>query len=91
MTTFTPAVFYKDPMAAIAWLQRVFGFEVASLITDPDGKLAHSELTYRGGALNIGDSLAVELIARDDSCVSTDDIVRKYPEFNSGSHKLDGF
>jgi uncharacterized glyoxalase superfamily protein PhnB len=51
---FTPAVFYKDPIAAIAWLQRVFGFEVAALITDPQGKLAHSELTFRGGALNVG-------------------------------------
>src|SRR3954447_5010051 len=51
--TFTPAIFYKDPMAAIAWLQRVFGFEVASLITDPEGNLAHSELTFRGGALNV--------------------------------------
>jgi uncharacterized glyoxalase superfamily protein PhnB len=53
-TTFTPAVFYKDPMAAIEWLQRVFGFEVASLITDPQGNLAHSELTFRGGALTVG-------------------------------------
>jgi uncharacterized glyoxalase superfamily protein PhnB len=52
--TFTPAVFYKDPMAAIEWLQRVFGFEVASLITDPEGKVAHSELTFRGGALTVG-------------------------------------
>jgi uncharacterized glyoxalase superfamily protein PhnB len=52
--TFTPAVFYKDPMAAIAWLQRVFGFEVASLITDPQGRLAHSELTFQGGALTVG-------------------------------------
>lgn len=51
---FTPAVFYKDPMAAIDWLQRVFGFEVASLITDPEGNLAHSELTFRGGALTVG-------------------------------------
>lgn len=50
----TPTVFYQDPMAAIAWLQRVFGFEVAALITDPQGKLAHSELTFRGGALNVG-------------------------------------
>ena len=52
--TFTPAVFYKDPLAAIAWLQRVFGFDVASLITDPEGRLAHSELTFRGGTLNVG-------------------------------------
>ncbi len=52
--TFVPAVFYKDPMAAIEWLQRVFQFEVAALITDPQGKLAHSELTFRGGGLNVG-------------------------------------
>jgi uncharacterized glyoxalase superfamily protein PhnB len=53
-SAFTPSVFYKDPMAAIAWLQRVFGFEVASVITDPQGRLAHSELTFQGGALNVG-------------------------------------
>jgi uncharacterized glyoxalase superfamily protein PhnB len=51
---FTPAVFYKDPMAAIDWLKRVFGFEVASLITDPQGNLAHSELTFGGGSLTVG-------------------------------------
>src|SRR5665213_2419384 len=52
--TFVPAVFYKDPMAAIRWLERVFGFEVSSLVTDAEGNLAHSELTFRGGALNVG-------------------------------------
>lgn len=52
--TFTPAVFYKDPMAAIEWLQRVFGFELASLVTDPQGAVAHSELTFHGGALTVG-------------------------------------
>jgi uncharacterized glyoxalase superfamily protein PhnB len=51
---FTPAVFYKDPMAAIDWLKRVFGFELASLITDPQGNLAHSELTFGGGSLTVG-------------------------------------
>ena len=52
--TFVPAVFYKDPLAAIRWLERAFGFEVSSLVTDAEGKLAHSELTFRGGALNVG-------------------------------------
>ena len=52
--TFVPAVFYKDPMAALRWLEKAFGFEVASLITDAEGRLAHSELTYKGGALNDG-------------------------------------
>ena len=52
--TFTPAVFYKDPMAALKWLEAAFGFEVTSLVTDGEGRLAHSEMTFRGGAVNIG-------------------------------------
>jgi len=52
--TIVPAVFYKDPIAALRWLEKAFGFEIASLITDADGRLAHSELTYKGGALNVG-------------------------------------
>ena len=51
--TFVPAVFYKDPVAALKWLETAFGFEIASLITDADGKLAHSEVTFAGGALNV--------------------------------------
>jgi uncharacterized glyoxalase superfamily protein PhnB len=53
-STFVPAVFYRDPIAAIRWLEKAFGFEVAALITDPEGKLAHSELSFRGGSLNVG-------------------------------------
>ena len=29
--SFTPAVFYKDPMAALAWLEKAFGFETTML------------------------------------------------------------
>jgi uncharacterized glyoxalase superfamily protein PhnB len=32
----------------------VFGFEIAALVTDAEGRLAHSELIFRGGALNVG-------------------------------------
>ena len=52
--TFVPAVFYKDPLTALQWLEKVFGFEVTTLVTDPQGQLAHSEMTYKGGALNVG-------------------------------------
>lgn len=38
--SFVPAVFYKDPMAALNWLQHAFGFELSMLIEAPDG--AHS-------------------------------------------------
>ncbi|HEV2533421.1 VOC family protein [Phenylobacterium sp.] len=52
--TFVPAVFYKDPIAALKWLERVFGFEISSLVTDAQGQLAHSEMSFHGGVLNIG-------------------------------------
>lgn len=52
--TFVPAVFYKDPIAALKWLERVFGFEISSLVTDPEGRLAHSEMSFQGGVLNVG-------------------------------------
>ena len=52
--TFVPAVFYKDPIAALKWLERVFGFEISSLVTDAEGKVAHAEMTFRGGAVNVG-------------------------------------
>jgi uncharacterized glyoxalase superfamily protein PhnB len=41
-----PALVYRDAMAAFEWLQKAFGFEPAMLITDADGKLAHSEMAY---------------------------------------------
>jgi uncharacterized glyoxalase superfamily protein PhnB len=52
--TFVPAVFYRDPIAALRWLERVFGFEISSLVTDAEGRLAHSEMSFRGGVLNVG-------------------------------------
>lgn len=50
----TSAVFYKDPLVAIDWLERAFGFERAMVITDNDGKLAHSELRFGDGLLMVG-------------------------------------
>ena len=49
-----PALVYKDPMAAFEWLQAAFGFEPAMLITDADGKLAHSEMTFGDGWIMVG-------------------------------------
>lgn len=48
----TSAIFYQDPKAAIAWLEKAFGFEVAMLIETPDGALAHCEMRF-------GDSMAM--------------------------------
>jgi uncharacterized glyoxalase superfamily protein PhnB len=51
---FVPAVFYKDPLAALKWLERAFGFETTSLVTDADGKVAHSEMSFGGGVVSVG-------------------------------------
>lgn len=51
---FVPAVFYRDPMAALRWLERAFGFETISLVTDADGNLGHSEMSFLGGQVQVG-------------------------------------
>jgi uncharacterized glyoxalase superfamily protein PhnB len=48
------AVFYKDPGAAIDWLETAFGFERAMVITDSEGNHAHAELTFGNGYIMIG-------------------------------------
>jgi uncharacterized glyoxalase superfamily protein PhnB len=50
-TSLGAAVFYKDPMAALDWLERTFGFRRAMVITDKDGNLAHVEMRFRDGYL----------------------------------------
>ena len=40
------AVYYKDPFAALDWLERAFGFERQLVITDNDGQLGHSEMRF---------------------------------------------
>src|SRR5512143_614737 len=62
--TFVAAVFYKDPLAALKWLERVFGFELATLVTDPEGRLAHSEMTFKGGALDVGGEWEGPIVGR---------------------------
>ncbi|NJN36361.1 MAG: VOC family protein [Nitrospiraceae bacterium] len=51
---FTPALSYRDPKAALKWLERAFGFETAMVITDADGNLGHSEMRFGGGIIMVG-------------------------------------
>jgi uncharacterized glyoxalase superfamily protein PhnB len=54
---FTSAVFYKDPMAALAWLEKAFGFETTMLIEPPDDDPTqmHAEMSLAGeGRLMLG-------------------------------------
>ena len=48
---FTSAVFYRDPRAALDWLERAFGFEVTMAIDPPPDQptMGHYEMGCGGG------------------------------------------
>jgi uncharacterized glyoxalase superfamily protein PhnB len=48
------AVVYRDPKAALDWLEKAFGFELFMLIEDANGNLAHSEMRFGNAAVMIG-------------------------------------
>jgi uncharacterized glyoxalase superfamily protein PhnB len=53
-TGLVSAVSYRDPKAAIAWLEKAFGFELTFLIEDENGNLAHSQMSHGGSTIMIG-------------------------------------
>ena len=60
---FTPVVFYRDPMAALKWLERAFGFETSMLVTDQAGNVGHAEMALGEGHVGVGGEWgAAELI-----------------------------
>jgi uncharacterized glyoxalase superfamily protein PhnB len=50
----TSALFYQDPKAALAWLEKAFGFEVFMLIEDAHGNVAHAEMRFGNAAVMVG-------------------------------------
>src|SRR5580658_1499521 len=56
----TPAVFYRDPKAALKWLAEAFDFEVFMLIEDKDGNLVHSEMRFDDAALMVGNEWSAD-------------------------------
>ena len=52
------ALHYRDPLAALDWLEKAFGFERKMVITDAGGKLAHSEMRYGDGYIMVGSEWA---------------------------------
>ncbi len=49
-----PGLFYDDAAAALAWLEKTFGFETRLYITDDKGAVAHAEMSYGGGRIMVG-------------------------------------
>ncbi|MCU1371303.1 MAG: Glyoxalase/bleomycin resistance protein/dioxygenase [Ilumatobacteraceae bacterium] len=55
--TFTSAVTYRDPKAALAWLEQAFGFEITMAIDGPPDQpeMCHYEMSSAGrGRIMIG-------------------------------------
>jgi uncharacterized glyoxalase superfamily protein PhnB len=44
----SPLLFYRDPKAALAFLERAFGFETRLLVEDGQGGVIHSETVFEG-------------------------------------------
>jgi uncharacterized glyoxalase superfamily protein PhnB len=54
---FTPAVYYRDPKAAMAWLEQAFGFEITMAIDGPPEapEMCHYEMSCAGqGRIMLG-------------------------------------
>jgi uncharacterized glyoxalase superfamily protein PhnB len=52
--TISAGVYYRDPEAALKWLEAAYGFEVTLVVTGPDGRLSHSELRLGDGMIMVG-------------------------------------
>jgi uncharacterized glyoxalase superfamily protein PhnB len=50
----SPALHYRDAHAAIAFLERAFGFKPRLVVPDESGGVAHSELTFRDSVVMLG-------------------------------------
>jgi len=48
------ALYYEEAAKAIDWLCQAFGFEVRLKIEGDGGSIQHSELTYGGGLIMVG-------------------------------------
>jgi uncharacterized glyoxalase superfamily protein PhnB len=47
-------VYYQDPKAALAWLEKAFGFETTMIVENPDGTIGHSEMRFGDGMIMVG-------------------------------------
>jgi len=53
-STVIPSIRYQDAPAAIEWLCKAFGFVKNAVHANPDGTIAHAQLTHGGGMVMLG-------------------------------------
>lgn len=58
--TLMSAVVYRDPKAALTFLEAAFGFELFMLIEDDAGNLAHSEMRLGDSVVMVGNEWSDE-------------------------------
>ncbi|HEX7111374.1 MAG TPA: VOC family protein [Mizugakiibacter sp.] len=70
VATIIPALRYREPLAAIDWLCRAFGFEKRAVHADQCGVVQHAQLTFGNGMIMLGsvdsDSAWGQRIAQPD-------------------------
>jgi uncharacterized glyoxalase superfamily protein PhnB len=47
------SVCYKDPKAALRWLEQAFGFEPSVVMLTPNDEIAHSEMRFGDGVVMV--------------------------------------
>jgi hypothetical protein len=63
------------------------GFDKDAVLISQSG--ARIPVYHHDSRLTVADDISVELSARDDSCTSKMDVLRKYPELDGSVSKLD--
>lgn len=53
-TGFQPSVIYQDPKAAMAWLEKAFGFDTALYIEDDQGGFIHCQMRFGDDLISVG-------------------------------------
>lgn len=49
-----PCLSYRDAPAAIEWLAKAFGFVKRAVHSEPDGTIAHAEMSFGDGVIMLG-------------------------------------
>jgi uncharacterized glyoxalase superfamily protein PhnB len=49
-------------MAALRWLEAAFGFETTTLVTEPNGRVGYSEMSFHGGQVSINSEFTGDII-----------------------------
>ena len=55
---FISSVVYKDNRAAMAWLQRAFGFDASEVLVDSQDNILHAEMSHGDGVVMISSQFA---------------------------------